>query len=63
MLGRNEWPLAHGVHQLHGVGLAQKHTHVAKDFAANPLRNRLSILLCRTSHVAYHLGQTAMAPK
>jgi short-subunit dehydrogenase len=43
---------------------AQKHTHVsAEDFAANPHRNRLSILLSRTSHVAYHLGQTALAPR
>ena len=43
---------------------AGKHTVVSEqDFAANPLRNRLSILLSRTSHVAYHLGQCALAPK
>jgi hypothetical protein len=43
---------------------ARKHTVVSEeDFAANPLRNRLSILLSRTSHVAYHLGQGALAPK
>ncbi len=43
---------------------AQKHTVVSEeDFAANPLRNRLSILLSRTSHVAYHLGQAVLAPK
>jgi hypothetical protein len=36
----------------------QKHTAVSDaDFAINPLRNRLAILLSRTSHVAYHLGQ------
>lgn len=42
----------------------QKHTAVSEeDFAANPLRNRLSILLSRTNHLAYHLGQSALAPK
>ncbi len=41
-----------------------KHTAVSEeDFAANPLRNRLSVLLSRTNHVAYHLGQIALAPK
>lgn len=28
-----------------------------EDFAVNPLRNRLSVLLNRTNHFAYHLGQ------
>lgn len=43
---------------------AGKHTAVSdEDFAANPLRNRLSVLLSRTSHLAYHIGQTALAPK
>lgn len=43
---------------------AQKHTAVSEDdFAANPLRNRLSILLSRTSHVSYHLGQGVLAQK
>lgn len=42
----------------------QKHSVVSEaDFAANPLRNRLAILFSRTSHVAYHLGQAALAPK
>jgi hypothetical protein len=41
-----------------------KHTVVSEeDFAKNPLRNRLSVLLSRTSHVGYHLGQAAIAPK
>jgi len=41
---------------------AQKHTAVsATDFAANPLRNRLAVLFSRTSHIGYHLGQTALA--
>ena len=43
---------------------SQKHTAVSdEDFAANPLRNRLAILLSRTGHVAYHLGQAVLAPK
>jgi hypothetical protein len=43
---------------------AHKHTVVSdQDFAANPLRNRLAILLSRTSHVAYHLGQVQLALK
>jgi DinB superfamily len=41
-----------------------KHTAVSdEDFAKNPLRNRLSVLMNRTSHLAYHLGQCALAPK
>jgi hypothetical protein len=35
-----------------------KHTAVSdEDFAKNPLRNRMAVLLSRTSHIAYHLGQ------
>ena len=41
---------------------ADKHTVVsADDFAKNPLRNRLAILLSRTTHVGYHLGQARLA--
>jgi hypothetical protein len=43
---------------------AQKHTAMsAEDFKANPLRNRLAVLLSRTNHLSYHLGQAALAPK
>ena len=42
----------------------QKHASVsAEDFAANPLRNRLAVLLNRTGHLANHLGQALLAPK
>jgi hypothetical protein len=42
----------------------QRHAAVNEtDFAANPLRNRLAILLSRTAHVAYHLGQAQLAAK
>ena len=41
-----------------------RHTAVsAEDFAKEPHRNRFSVLLSRTGHVAYHLGQVALAPK
>jgi hypothetical protein len=41
-----------------------RHTAVSEaDFVANPLRNRLSVLLNRAAHVSYHLGQAALAPK
>ena len=43
---------------------AQKHSAVSdEDFAANPLRNRLAILLSRTAHVAYHHGQAALVAR
>jgi hypothetical protein len=41
-----------------------RHTSVsAEDFAKDPSRNRFAILLSRTSHIAFHLGQTALIPK
>lgn len=37
-----------------------KHTAVNEaDFAANPQRNKLNVLINRTNHQAYHLGQLA----
>ena len=36
----------------------QKHTAVsAEDFSKEPLRNKLNIIITRTSHLSYHLGQ------
>lgn len=36
----------------------EKHTAVSsEDFAKEPHRNRLNVLLSRTTHLAYHLGQ------
>jgi len=41
---------------------AQKHTSVSEeDFIREPHRNRFAILLGRTSHLAYHLGQANLA--
>jgi len=43
---------------------AEKHTAVSdEDFNTNPLRNRLAVLLSRTNHLSYHLGQAILAPK
>jgi hypothetical protein len=37
-----------------------RHTAVSEeDFSKEPHRNKLSILISRTSHQAYHLGQLA----
>ena len=41
-----------------------KHKAVSDaDFAKEPLRNRLAILLTRTAHMAYHMGQAALLEK
>jgi len=37
--------------------LARHNAMTDEDFEANPLRNRLSVLINRTNHFHYHLGQ------
>ena len=38
----------------------QKHNSIsAEDFAKEPHRNRLNVVLSRTNHIHYHLGQLA----
>ena len=42
----------------------EKHSSVSEeDFAKDPSRNRFAILLSRTAHIAFHVGQTALIPK
>ena len=42
----------------------ERHATVSEeDFATEPHRNRLAILLSRTSHLSYHLGQLLLLPK
>jgi DinB superfamily len=42
----------------------KRHTSVSEeDFAKDPSRNRFAILLSRTNHISFHLGQTALIPK
>ncbi|MEQ1734189.1 MAG: DinB family protein [Bacteroidia bacterium] len=39
----------------------EKHTAVSdEDFAKEPHRNKLNVVLSRTSHLAYHVGQLAL---
>jgi hypothetical protein len=42
----------------------ERHTAVSEeDFAKTPTRNRLSVLLSRTNHLSFHVGQIILAPK
>lgn len=42
----------------------QKHTSVSEeDFKKEPHRNRLNVLISRTNHLAYHLGQLVFLKK
>jgi hypothetical protein len=42
----------------------QRHTAMSdEDYAKDPTRNRLSVLLSRTNHLSYHLGQIMLSPK
>lgn len=41
-----------------------RHTAMSdEDYAKDPTRNRLAVLLNRTNHLSYHLGQIALALK
>src|SRR6202521_5415106 len=56
--------LFEGFGSLSAADWLKKHGAVSEvDFVKEPLRNRLAILLSRTNHLAYHLGQTALRPK
>lgn len=45
-------------------GWFQKHTAVSdEDFIKEPHRNRLSVLISRTHHLSYHLGQLIFLKK
>jgi hypothetical protein len=49
---------------LSGDELLEKHNSVsAEDFAKEPHRNKLNIIIGRTGHLAYHLGQMAFLNK
>jgi hypothetical protein len=42
----------------------QRHTAVSEeDFAKDTSRNRFAILLSRTNHLSYHLGQAVLGLK
>jgi hypothetical protein len=53
-----------GYERLKPAEWLEKHADVsAEDFAKEPLRNRLAILLNRTNHTSFHIGQAILAPK
>jgi uncharacterized damage-inducible protein DinB len=42
----------------------QRHRSMSEeDYAKDPIRNRLAVLLSRTNHLSYHLGQITLALK
>lgn len=42
----------------------ERHGNVSpEEFERNPTRNRLAVLLARTNHASYHLGQMMLAKK
>lgn len=43
--------------------LLQHRSMSDEDYAKDPTRNRLAVLLSRTNHLSYHLGQVALALK
>jgi hypothetical protein len=56
--------LLEGFASLSAADWLNKHGAVSEeDFLKEPLRNRLAILLSRTNHLAYHLGQMALRSK
>jgi hypothetical protein len=53
-----------GFEDVSAAAWLQKHGSVSdEEFAKDPLRNRFSILLSRTTHISFHLGQTALISK
>jgi hypothetical protein len=66
---RNAWAqaneaLTNQLGSLSAEGWFQRHTQMTdEDFAKDPARNRLSVLMSRTSHIASHQGQLALIKK
>lgn len=56
--------LANQFNNMQSENWFEKHTSVsAEDFAKEPHRNKLNIIISRTSHLAYHNGQLALLKK
>jgi hypothetical protein len=66
---RTIWKNANSKLASHFVNLSaddwfQKHSSVsAEDFAKEPHRNRLNVVIGRTNHLQYHMGQVALLKK
>ena len=53
-----------GFSRLSVAGWLQKHDAVSEeDFLREPHRNRFTVLLTRTAHIAYHLGQAKISER
>jgi hypothetical protein len=53
-----------GIAKFSASDWAQRHTAVSEqDFEREPHRNRFAVLLGRTAHLAYHVGQAALAQR
>lgn len=51
-----------GISKFSAEDWAQRHTAVSEeDFKREPHRNRFTVLLGRTAHLAYHVGQATLA--
>src|SRR5712664_2829255 len=56
--------LLKGLEKMSWSDWVQRHTAVSEeDFAKDPSRNRFAILLSRTNHLSYHLGQAMLGRK
>ena len=56
--------LSKGFEQMSQSDWLQRHSAVSEEeFAKDPSRNRFSILLSRTNHLSYHLGQAVLGLK
>ena len=56
--------LSKGFERMSWSGWLQRHSNVSvEDFAKDPSRNRFAILLSRTNHLSYHLGQAVLGRK
>ena len=66
---RQAWKFVHETLSAHFEQLSpaewlERHSTVSEeDFAKEPHRNRLAILMSRTGHVSYHLGQLMLRSK
>jgi hypothetical protein len=53
--------LRKGIEGMASADWLQRHTAVSEeDFAKDTSRNRFAVLLSRTSHLSYHLGQAVL---
>jgi ribose 1,5-bisphosphokinase PhnN len=53
-----------GIAKFSASDWAERHTAVSEqDFEREPHRNQFAVLLGRTAHLAYHVGQAALAQR